>query len=512
MINQNSTNDIDFSLFSQKELSQQSQISELINLAEKYGMLEIENQFVSAKDKSFLYLINYIYELEDKHSIPKDIEDIFLNNIFLKEQVNSFLEKKLYSLLNDAASEFSKNINILTSILAIGANDKILDSSNELDFISIHNLFRFFEFRLKELYENNIELFNVTFQSYLILIKMFIHICAINSINLKKTREIIEIIDLLTETINIIKFTIFLSDEDLSKINNLQGKCLYYFSHLDAISFDENEIELTLKKYLLIFEKQEDGFILTKNNHFGYETSIFENDEFMIFRNYSSILLLILINELETLEPHLYINNDYYKKIVNKFYNLFLIDSIEKDSYEIESFKKHLINSFLIKYNSNLSLERKLSIYFIIEDFILTYNDFDNKNLETIFRILYFTNNIEDFKFSQIIQILVNSSKIVNNHYEFYKLQIFDLFIERFINEKNSSESINLIIQLYNYLKINNFDFNLEYISNRLINKLDTKNILKNNKNNSDLDSSNETNKKSSIKYDLLDDDYEINF
>ena len=512
MINQNSTNDIDFSLFSQKELSQQSQISELINLAEKYGMLEIENQFVSAKDKSFLYLINYIYELEDKHSIPKDIEDIFLNNIFLKEQVNSFLEKKLYSLLNDAASEFSKNINILTSILAIGANDKILDSTNELDFISIYNLFRFYEFRLKELYENNIELFNVTFQSYLILLKMFIHICAINSINLKKTREIIEIIDLLTETINIIKFTIFLKDEDLSKINNLQGKCLYYFSHLDAISFDENEIELTLKKYLLIFEKQEDGFILTKNNHFGYETSIFENDEFMIFRNYSSILLLILINELETLEPHLYINNDYYKKIVNKFYNLFLIDSIEKDSYEIESFKKHLINSFLIKYNSNLSLERKLSIYFIIEDFILTYNDFDNKNLETIFRILYFTNNIEDFKFSQIIQILVNSSKIVNNHYEFYKLQIFDLFIERFINEKNSSKSINLIIQIYNYLKRNNFDFNLEYISNRLINKLDTKNILKNNKNNSDLDSSNETNKKSSIKYDLLDDDYEINF
>ena len=512
MINQNNTNDIDFSLFSQKELSQQSQISELINLAEKYGMLEIENQFVSAKDKSFLYLINYIYELEDKHTIPKDIEDIFLNNIFLKEQVNSFLEKKLYSLLNDAASEFSKNINILTSILAIGANDKILDSTNELDFISIHNLFRFYEFRLKELYENNIELFNVTFQSYLILLKMFIHICAINSINLKKTREIIEIIDLLTETINIIKFTIFLSDEDLSKINNLQGKCLYYFSHLDAISFDENEIELTLKKYLLIFEKQEDGFILAKNNHFGYQTSIFENDEFMIFRNYASILLLILINELENIEPHLYMKNEYYKKIVNKFYNLFLIDSIEKDSYEIESFKKHLINSFLIKYNSNLSLDKKLSLHFIIEDFILTYNDFDNKNLETIFRILYFTNNIEDFKFSQIIQILVNSSKIVNNHYEFYKLQIFDLFIERFINEKNSSESINLIIQIYNYLKRNNFDFNLEYISNRLINKLDTKNILKNNKNNSDLDSSNETNKKSSIKYDLLDDDYEINF
>lgn len=512
MINQNNTNYVDFSLFSQKELSQQSQISELINLAEKYGMLEIENQFVSAKDKSFLYLINYIYELEDKHSIPKDIEDTFLNNIFLKEQVNSFLEKRLYSLLNDDASEFSKNINILTSILAIGQNDKVIDSTNELDFISIYNLFRFYEFKLKELYEKNNKLFNVTFESYLILLKTFIHICVINSINLEKTREIIEIIDLLTETINIIKFNISLKDEDLSKINNLQGKCLYYFSHLDTIYFDENEIELTLKKYLLTFEKQEDGFILAKNNHFGYETSIYENDEFMIFRNYSSILLLILINELENLEAHLYRNNEYYKKIVNKFYNLFLIDAIDKNSYEIESFKKHLINGFLIKYNSNLSLEKKLSIHFIIEDFILSNNDFENKNLETIFRILYFTNKIENFKFFQIIQILVNSNKITNNHYEFYKLQIFDLFIEQFINEENSAESVSLIIQIYNYLERNNFDFNLKNISNRLIDRLEMINVLKNNKNQSNFNSSNETNKKSSIKYDLLDDDYEINF
>lgn len=192
MIEQNKAYNLDFSLFSPKELSQQSQISELINLAEKYGMLEIESHFVSAKDKSFLYLVNYICDLEDKHNIPKDIEDIFLNNIFLKEQVNTLLEKRLYSLLNDDASQFSKNINILTSILAIGANDKILDSTADLDFISIHNLFRFYEFRLKELHEKNNELFKVTFQSYLILIKMFVDICAINSINLEKTREIMK--------------------------------------------------------------------------------------------------------------------------------------------------------------------------------------------------------------------------------------------------------------------------------------------------------------------------------
>lgn len=512
MINQNETHYIDFSLFSQKELSQQSQISELINLAEKYGMLEIENQFISAKDKSFLYLVNYICDLEDKQTIPKDIEYTFLNNIFLKEQVNSFLEKRLYSLLNDDASQFSKNIHILTSILAIGVKDKILDSTTDLDFISIHNLFRFYEFRLKELYENNNELFKVTFESYLILLKMFIHICAINSINLEKTREIIEIIDLLTETINITKFTIFLEDKDLSKINNLQGKCLYYFSHLDSISFDENEIEQTLKKYLLTLEKQEDGFILAKNNHFGYETSILENDEFMIFRNYASISLLILINKLENLEPSLYVKNEYYKKLVNKYYKIFVIDSIDENSYDIESFKKHLINSFLMKYISTLSLEKKLNLNFIVEDFILSNNNFDNKNLETIFRILYFTNSVENFKFFQIIQILVNSNKIVNNYYEFYKLQIFDLFVERFINKEKSEETNSLTTQIYNYLKRNNFDFNLRDITKRLFLKIKDYKIIKNSKTSSKLNSSNQTNKKSSIKYDLLDDDYELNY
>lgn len=144
--------------------------------------------------------------------------------------------------------------------------------------------------------------------------------------------------------------------------------------------------------------------------------------------------------------------------------------------------------------------------------FILSNNNFDNKNLETIFRILYFTNSVENFKFFQIIQILVNSNKIVNNYYEFYKLQIFDLFVERFINKEKSEETNSLTTQIYNYLKRNNFDFNLRDITKRLFLKIKDYKIIKNSKTSSKLNSSNQTNKKSSIKYDLLDDDYELNY
>lgn len=94
MIKQNNDSSSNFLMFTDKEISQQAQINELIDIAKKYGMLEIENQFISAKDKSFLYLINYVCTLENESDIPKDMENIFLNNIFLKEQLNTFLEKR----------------------------------------------------------------------------------------------------------------------------------------------------------------------------------------------------------------------------------------------------------------------------------------------------------------------------------------------------------------------------------------------------------------------------------
>lgn len=115
-----------FSIYTKKEISQQSQINELISLAQKYGMAEIENKFVSSVNKSFLFLINYISTQKSKNGIPLDLSEAFLNNIFLKEQTNQFLHKKIYSLLHDDSSEFSKNITILDSILTIGSNEKIL--------------------------------------------------------------------------------------------------------------------------------------------------------------------------------------------------------------------------------------------------------------------------------------------------------------------------------------------------------------------------------------------------
>lgn len=495
-----------FSIYTKKEISQQSQINELISLAQKYGMAEIENKFVSSVNKSFLFLINYISTQKSKNGIPQDLSEAFLNNIFLKEQTNQFLHKKIYSLLHDDSSEFSKNITILDSILTIGSNEKIFDLENNLDFNSISNLFRFYEKRLNELIKFDFELFNQTFNTYIVLLKMFIQLCAINAIDFKKIDEINEIIDLITESINLLKFTTPLDNKKLSKINNLQGKCLYYFSHLEIIPINIESIELDIEKYLLVFEKQEDGFMLSKKNQFGYEASSYADDEFLIFKKYSSILLLNLLKKLETFDDNLYLNNNYLKKIVKSYNQNFSFDYSSDDNYNLKDFKESLILSLLNKYHSNLNHQKRVDYHFIIEDFIFSGNEFNNKNLETIYRILTFTDDIENFKLLQIVQMLVNSKQIQNNYYEYFKLKIFEIFINQ------TNEITNLLLSVNFYLQKNNFDFNLKSIVKTLLDKLEEfkiDNQIQENKKNSP---TNEFNNKTIIKYDFLDDDYDLDY
>jgi len=83
-----------FSLFSKKEMSQQKYVDEISVIVEKYNILENENQLIGSTDKTFLYLINYVLGLHNKkENIPNDLEKLFLENIFLKEQLNSYLER-----------------------------------------------------------------------------------------------------------------------------------------------------------------------------------------------------------------------------------------------------------------------------------------------------------------------------------------------------------------------------------------------------------------------------------
>lgn len=466
--NKNENHISNFSLFTNEELQHQSNIKEINFITKKYSILENENKLISSTEKSFLYVINYTFNLsKEKKTLPKDIETLFLNNRFFKEKTNDFLNKKLNNLINDNDNiHFINEINLIVFIASIGTNENIINISNGCNLESISKIFRFYENHLKNLFFTNKELFFSTFDLYIILLKTLIQLIASYSINLIKKSDIFLIIELMTETINIIKFTIELDDYELCKINNLQGKYLYYFSHLENINFVNDDLDSYFKNYLLCLEKQEDGFTLSSNNNFGYEKDIDKDLEFFKFRNYASILLLKMIKELKDSNINYY-DNEYFQKIMRTYYKKFSIDNINI-ALNIEDFEKELLKSFLYNYNFTSSSSKTFSYQEIINDFSLSNQNFDNRNLETIYQILFFVQEIKPYNFIHIVQILVESNVIKNDYLEFFKLSIFNLFINKFFDENINDNLDELFSKIAFYTLQNSFNSHLLSICSKI--------------------------------------------
>jgi hypothetical protein len=292
LIDEDSTNSSTFSLYTEKEIEQKDYIKQIDLILEKYNILENDNQLISSIEKNILYTVNYIETLSiRKEKIPDDLKNLFLNNYAFKENINLYIEKRLFNITKKDSIYFFKDINIMLHILSIGTNEKILESYNSYNLDSLSNLFRFYESRLKGLFFSDKELFSLTFDSYIVLLRTITQLCSFNSIDIVAKKNIRFFIELMTETINISKFTIPLDEEKLNKLNNIQGKYLYYFSYLDEIKVEIEDLENTFKNYLLSLERNEDGYILSKDNNFGSELENLDAQEFLIYKKNSSILL-----------------------------------------------------------------------------------------------------------------------------------------------------------------------------------------------------------------------------
>ena len=460
-----------FSLFDKKELEYQKYIHEINIIDEKYDILENENQLIGSADKNFLYLVNYILNIKEENlNIPKDLENLFLENLFLKEQINSFFKRNLENITNNTSLYFFKEIDTIFSILCLGTNEKILDLNYNYNFTSISKVFRFYESLLKKLFESNTELFNLTFDSYIILLKTFIQLSRINSIDIVKVAHTSSILELITETISRVKFNILLSKDFLRELSSIQGKYLFYFSHLDQTPIDINHINKSIEKYFLCFEKQILGYNLYKANiHLSNNNY---SDEFLVHKNFSSILLLKLLNNLEKiLEEKDYIHTEYFQRILRLYDKTFFNENIiinNENENVIQLFKKDLLKSLFYNYTISFSFTRIIDYHSVIEDFIISERSFNIKNLECIYNLLKFTNDIDDIKYFYIVEVLAESKPIENEYIEFYKLCIFDLFINRPIQEKHTTQKLRLFNRISLYLKENIIPQQLKSIYNKL--------------------------------------------
>ena len=455
LIDEDSTNSSTFSLYTEKEIEQKDYIKQIDLILEKYNILENDNQLISSIEKNILYTVNYIETLSiRKEKIPDDLKNLFLNNYAFKENINLYIEKRLFNITKKDSIYFFKDINIMLHILSIGTNEKILESYNSYNLDSLSNLFRFYESRLKGLFFNDKELFSLTFDSYIVLLRTITQLCSFNSIDIVAKKNIRFFIELMTETINISKFTIPLDEEKLNKLNNIQGKYLYYFSYLDEIKVEIEDLENTFKNYLLSLERNEDGYVLSKDNNFGSELENLDAQEFLIYKKNSSILILELIKGLKSsIDESLYFNNEYFQKILRFYYKKFsLYFSNDKIAQNIKDFEIDLLNSLLVQYQLNQKNLKRLDYHLMIDDFIFSQQNTNNTNLEIIYKLLYFADDIVLYKYYHIVQILTEHKPIKNDYHEFFKLEIFDLTIIKSMNSKYTIELEEVLNKIYDYI------------------------------------------------------------
>lgn len=460
----------DFLFFSKNEIEEKNHIYEISKIITKYNILKDENELIGPKEKNHLHIINYALSLQKQGiKLPTDLQNLFLNNITLKRDINLYLEKKLSNLVTDDTNHILKDINILVSITAIGSTENILDSFYNYNLKAISTLFRFYETNLLDFFKNNAKLFDVSFDTYMILLKTLFQLSIVNSTNILRNRSIHNILELITESVNIIKYTILLNNIQLSRINTLLGRYLYMFSHLEKIQIDSNDLNNTFDEFLLYFYRQDDGFELAKNNNFGFENELDYETEFLLFKNYSAIFILKLIKKLENIDSQIYLKNPLFRKIISSFYKRFSLYENSLISKDFEVIKTDLLNCLILNYSSDMTFDKKQNYCYVLEDFILNDNKLNNKNIETIYRILYFADDIEEFKYSHIVNILTNSNPIRNGYQEFFKLSILDLYVSKTIKKSLiKDEDIALLEKIVDYCMNNNADIHLRSILTKI--------------------------------------------
>jgi GGDEF domain-containing protein len=372
------------------------------------------------------------------------------------------IEKKIDNITHDSSTIFFQELSKIFNLLSLGLNFNILNDYNNYNYDDISTLFRTYEGFLGELHAQDKALFEITFLHYITLIETFHKLCIINSTDIQRKKTIPPILDLLTETNNMVKFTVPLDEDKIKILNNIIGKQLYYYTHITYIDTNNLEIEKVFTKYQTLIEKQKDGFELSLETNFGgnNEAGTYEN---IIFKTNVSFLLLNLINKLKnqfniqniTMYPKL-------REMILVYDKNYFNPDLPYDT-SLDGIIDALLNSFTFKYMSDLDKSSTVLNNYIdaLNHFIQSDNQFEPITIESIHNILLFAPKIDKMTYINIAEILLTSQKIANDIYEFYKLKTLDVILNKLMENYPDNTVDDLIDQILRYITINKIASNL---------------------------------------------------
>jgi len=456
IIDQNAIENLNFSLTNDNDTSSSHDENKVDELIKKYEITANANPLIHSSENNYLFLINHITQLYYYNkTIPDDIQDALKNDIGFKCYLEEDLKRRLNNLISNNSTLFFKEIGNIINLLSLGKPYKIFDTYTKYNLQEVSKLFRDYESLLKQLEDNN-ELFDLTFNAYIILIDAFTQLCVINSTDIQRKKTINPIIELLTESNNMLKFTVTLSEQKIDELNNILGKLLYYFSHISYYEIKSKTMQYLIEEFTLNLQRQEDGYTLSKETNFGNNIKNKEK-EFIKFKSNNSFLLLTLIKKLEeNFTNEDFFNHAHFKKLIQEYNNNFSLLVQEKTIDTLENFRQRLLNSLVFNYITYHEEDStKLDHQEVINNFILAGESFEPSNLETIHNILLFAKDIEPYKYLQIADILTNCDPIQNDYYEFFNIKTLDVIINKFINTTYQENLLEYLEKIFSYVEKN---------------------------------------------------------
>lgn len=458
IINKDAFDNSNFTLFSNEEYLNKDNNKEIKKVIKKYNITSEVAILTHNENNDYIFVMNHISHLYNHRKVlPEDLQNIVKYNIRFKKIMYSYIKQKLNELLINESTIFFKEIIILVNLLSTGKLYDIFNTYDNYNYENIGNLFRDQEETLRELYNLDKNSFDISFNLYTLLIDLFSKLCTINSIDIIRKATIRPIIDLLTETINMLKFSVTLKDVHIDKLNNILGQLLYYFSHMTYIDASNKQVNYLIDEYCLVLEKQRDGYNLSKDTHFGQEPDNIKK-EFINFKSNSSYLLSTMIQKLKfTYEEEDYVDTRALNKIIELYNENFTLYTKEKQGIDsIIEFKDKLLDNFIYNYNFEDNHDNSAKNHVkVIDDFISSGNNYDPHNLEIIHNILLFSDKIEDYKYLNIGFILTESELLKNDYYEYFKLKTIDIIFNYFLRNSENEEFDTLMSEVFNYIDAN---------------------------------------------------------
>lgn len=388
-------------------------------------------QDLTNTDYDFIFHI-ILSKVQNNIEISEDILPVFSDEKFLKI-LNEFLKEKLSKVLNEPCVFTFDELSQYISLLWLWKYFDIIINLSTCNVDSLDKLC--FEYE-KRIYENiwNEEKSEIYFDAFINLIRSINSMCVLDQVNTYRKKMIPDLIEILKKHMEFLIFKLN-SSQDLSE---KRENDLDYFLWLFWINFTHNvyiepkdNLESLSQNFLHVSTDQWESYKLTKKSNFWNNPDKKVVIDSVYLWNFSSSLSLLIYKTQKINYEKLW-KLPSFKSILRIFWE-FYWDENKFLNYTVEEIKIFCNNIYSSIYLENNNYEVSKTYDYtidIINDFINPWNIHSEWSIESIHNLILFNKLPRDLLLN-IWNYLITNNAYNNYSFEFFKLKILDIIIER---------------------------------------------------------------------------------